>query len=165
MRGLFLSLSFQAQLELPPGHGASLVFPLLAFGLLSADGCARALAACFAPPSFRIGSRTQPRLASQFLHSPARSSTQSEPGLPDAAEVRANLGQEVSDRALEVRDGAQTIGSRPPGAGAEAFGKVGKHPRYINPSILGPSLQIMDQSLARASQSQHLIPQSSQVVA
>jgi hypothetical protein len=142
----------------------SLVFPLLPFGLVSADGYERALAACFAPPSFRMGFRTLPRLASQFLYSPARSSAQSKPGLSNAAEVRANPCQEVADCTLEVRDGAQTIGFRPPGDGAQAFGKVGKRPGHISPSILGLSLQIMDQSLARASQSQDLIPQSSQVV-
>jgi hypothetical protein len=48
--------------------------------------------------------------------------------------------------------------------GAEAFGKVGKHLRDIGPPIPGLSLQIMDQSLARASQCPDLISQSSQVV-
>jgi hypothetical protein len=164
MRGLFLSLSFQAQLELRPGHGASLVFPLLAFGLLSAGEYERAPAACFASPSFRIGSRFPPRAVFQFLHSPGRTSTQSKPGVSSAAEVRANPGQEVGDRTLEVRDGAQTISFRSPGDGTEVFGKAGKHPGHISPSILGLLLQVMDQSLARALPSQDLIPQSSQVV-
>jgi hypothetical protein len=142
----------------------SLAFPFLSRGLLSPDEHARALAACFAPPSFRICSRFPSRLFFHFLDSPARWSAQSKPGLSNAAEVRANPCQDAADRTLEVRDGAQTIGFRPPDDAAEAFGKAGKHLGHIGSPLLGLSLQVMDQSLARASQNQNVIPQSRQIL-
>ena len=85
------------------------------------------------------------------------------PSLPNAAQIRMDRCPEAVDRTLEVREGVQTVGFRFPGHAGEVFGKFGERLRHIGAPLLGLSPQNLDQSLARVSQGQDILPQLSQM--